>query len=254
MIKNCVFYKLSDEVKEWNINRKEISNSDLVSCLDVANARTKKKLNALIALTQKEKISLEKETNQEYVIDVSTEFRARRFIAAGKIPTPFIPVNYKIWLRKNSSWAISFEAGRKLSSVGISLLSFALTDSPSMFENIKLERDNFINLKDWTLSQKHGISGHIQKISLRNAQYDSIKFKQIILNSPGLEASKLFSGLTDSAQSISELSLITPPIPSTSRQIKCKINHWGGLTIYTPDMMNSELSDLIEIFENQLKI
>jgi hypothetical protein len=78
---------------------------------------------------------------------------------------------------------------------------------------------------------------------------NSVKFKQVVLNSPQLEISKLFNRLLNSAQAIANLSFTTPPLKSTSRSLSCRINHWGCVTIYTPDLLDSELSELISIFE-----
>lgn len=250
MIKNCIIYKYSDEFENsWNVNKDELPKCSLKKCLPKAQGFTKKRIEALTELAKNEKLSLEEETRDNYISTLSTEFRAQRFIAAGDIIPPFVLVNFKIWLRKKTSWVISFDAGRKLSGVGIALLSYATTGNPSSIENIKLEKREFLKFKDWLLSDDHSVPGQIKRITMHDIEHDSIKFKQIVLNSPRLEMSELFNRLLDSASAIANLSFITPPLKSTSRQLSCRINHWGGVTIYTPDLLDSELSELIEIFE-----
>jgi len=58
--------------------------------------------------------------------------------------------------------------------------------------------------------------------------------------------------LLDSASAIANLSFITPSLNSTKRSLSCRINYWGRLTIYTPNLLDSEIGELIEIFEEIL--
>lgn len=250
MIKNCIIYKYTDEIKEnWKVDKRKFGQSTLEKCLLTAEGFTKKRIKALAGLAKNEKLSLGEETKKHYIANLSSEFRAQKFMAAGNLVPPFIPVNFEIWLRKKSSWVISFNAGRKLSGVAMALLSYATTGNPSSIEHIKMEKEDFLKLKDWLLSENHDVPGQIKRITMYNIEYDSVRFKQIVLNSPQLSTSKLFNQLMDSALAISNLSFITPPLQSTSRPLSCKITHWGGITIYTPDLLDSELSELIAIFE-----
>jgi hypothetical protein len=250
MIKNCIIYKYSDEFKDgWDVDKRRFSQSTLGKCLQKAEGFTRRTIESFKELSKNEKLSLEKNTKSHYVANLSCEFRAQKFIAAGEIIPPFIPVNFDIWLRKKSSWVISFDAGRKLSGVAIALLSYATTGNPSSIKHIKLEKGDFLQLKNQLLSEDHEISGQIKRITMHNTKYDSVKFKQIVLSAPQLEESKLFNRLTDSALGISNLSFTTPPIKSTSRSLNCKINRWGGIAIYTPNLLDSEISELITILE-----
>lgn len=250
MIKNCIIYKYSDKFKDiWDVDKKRFRQSTLEKCLQKAEGFTKRTIESFNELSKNEKLSLAKDKKSHYVANLSCEFRAQKFMAAGEIIPPFIPVNFNIWLRKKSSWVISFDAGRKLSGVGIALLSYATTGNPSSIEHIKSEKEDFLKLKNWLLSPSHSIPGQIKRITLHDTEHDSIRFKQIVLNAPQLDRSKLFNRLTDSASAILNLSFITPPIKSTSRSLNCKINHWGGITIYTPNLLDSELSELITVLE-----
>lgn len=249
MIKNCIIFKYSDKFKNnWNITKSRFSQSTLKKSLEEAQGFAKPKIKALIELTRNEKIRLKEEKPDFYVMTFSCDFRTPRLLAAGVSP-PFVPVNFKIWLRKKTSWVIPFDAGRKLSGAAVALLSYATTGNPSSIENIRLEKEDFLRLKDWLLEDSHSIPGQIKRITMHDIEENSIKFKQIVLNSPQLEKSALFNHLLNSASAIANLTFATPPLKSSSRSITCKINYWGCITIYTPELLDSELSELIEIFE-----
>jgi len=249
MIKNCIIYKYSDEFRNaWEMDTNKLSKNTLKKCLQEAQGFSKKKIEALMELTKNERISFKEETQSHYIATFSCEFRVPKFIATGVSP-PFVPVNFNIWLRKKSSWVISLDAGRKLSGVAITLLSHSTIGNPSSIKPIRLEKEDFLSLKDWLLAESHIISGQIKRITMHNIVKDSEKFKQIVLNSSRLETSKLFYRLLSSASAIANLSFTTPVLKSTSRSLSCRINHWGCVTIYTPDLLDSELSELIEIFE-----
>ena len=249
MIKNCIIYKYSDEFKNiWEIDENKLSKSNLKKCLQEAQGFSRKEIKAFIELAKNEKLSLEEYKKNHYIANFSCEFRTPKLIAAGVSP-PFVLVNFKVWLRKKSPWVISFDAGRKLSGAAIALLSYGTTCNSSSIEHIKLEKEDFLSLKNWVLAENHTTPGQIKRITMHDIMENSVKFKQVVLNSPQLEMSKLFNRLLNSAQAIANLSFTTPPLKSTSRSLSCRINHWGCVTIYTPDLLDSELSELISIFE-----
>ena len=250
MIKNCIIFKYSDRFKDnWSIAKSKFFKSSLGKSLEEAQGFAKPKIKALIELTKNEKIRFKEERPNLYVMTFSCEFRTRKLTAAGDVFPPFVPVNFKIWLRKKTSWVIPFDAGRKLSGAAIALLSYATTGNPSSIENIRLEKEDFLKLKGWLLADSHSIPGQIKRITIHDIEENSIKFKQIVLNSPRLEMSTLFNHLLNSASAVANLTFATPPLKSGSRSLTCKINYWGCITIYTPNLLDSELSELIEIFE-----
>ena len=249
MIKNCIIYKFSDEAEDTSkIEEGRFSKSNLGNCLQEASGFARKRIEAFTTLVQNERISLEEETQSHYKVTSSCEFRTPRLIAAGSAP-PFVPVSFKIWLRKGSHFVISFDAGRKLSGAAMALLSYATTGNPSSIEHIKITKENFLKLKGWILADNHPIPGGIRGIAMHDIEEGPIKFKQIVLNSPQLEDSPLFNRLLDSASAIANLAFTTPPLNSTSRSLSCRINYWGGLTIYTPNLLDSEIAELIRVFE-----
>jgi len=245
MIKHCIIYKYGDKfIDKWEISKNSISQSSLELCLKAAKDFTKKRIGALIELARNEKILIEEETQKHYEFTTSCEFQVPKLLASGA--SPFVPVNFKIWLRKNSSVVVTFDAGRKLSGVGTALLSYATTGDPSSIEYIRLEKDAFLRLKDWILSNE---TGQIKRITMHNIEKDEVKFKQIVLSSNQLESSSLFNDLLDKASAIANLSFTTPLLETTSRTLSCRVNYWGVLTIYTPNLLDSELSELIKVLE-----
>jgi len=249
MIKNCIIYRYSDEfVNAGKVDRNSFSDANLQKCLETASGFTRRRVEALMNFVRNEKLSLEEETRSHYVITYSCEFRVPKLIAAGGT-RPFVPVSFKIWLRKHGPFVISFDAGRKLSGGAIALLSHITTGNPSSIEHIKLEKENFLKLKDWILTDSHVARGEIKHISMRDVEGDTIKFKQIVLNAPQLQDSPLFNQFLDSTSAISSLSFATPPLNSTSRSLSCRINYWGSLTLYSPDLLDSEIAELIGVLE-----
>lgn len=245
MIKNCIIYKYGDEfINKWEIVKNSITQSSLESCSKAAKGFTKKRIEALIELAKSEKLLIEEEKQKHHEFTTSCEFKMPKLLASGV--SPFVPVNFKIWLRKDSSVVLTFDAGRKLSGVGTALLSYATTGDPSSIEHIRLEKDDFLRLKDWILSDE---AGQIKRITMHNIEKDEVKFKQIVLSSNRLTFSSLFNDLLDKASAIANLSFTTPLLETTSRPLSCRINYWGGLTIYTPNLLDSELSELIEVLE-----
>ena len=246
MIKNCIIYRYTEKFKnKWEINNDKIEKSKLKDCFEKAVGFPKPKMKALAEIARNEKISLQEEREDYYVFDVLCEFRVPKLLAAGV--SPFVPVNYKIWLRRESSTIIVFDAGRKLAGVGIALLAYATTGDLSSIGYLKLNKPDFIRLKDWLLSNDP--QGQIRRITLQNVEYQGIKFKQIVLSANQLENSNLFSELLNSTQVITNMSFITPPLSASNRTLSCRINYWGGLTIYTPNLLDSEILELIKIFE-----
>lgn len=243
-------FKYSDRFKgNWNIAKSKFSQSTLKKSLEEAQGFAKPRIKALIEIARNEKIRLKEERPDFYVMTFSCDFRTPKLLAAGVSP-PFVPVNFKIWLRKQTSWVIPFDAGRKLSGAAIALLSYTTTGNPSSIENIRLEKEDFLKLKNWLLEHNHSVPGQIKRITMHDIEENTIKFKQIVLNSPQLEKSALFNHLLNSASAIANLTFATPPLKSSSRSLTCKINYWGCVTIYTPELLDSELSELIEIFES----
>jgi len=140
----------------------------------------------------------------------------------------FCSVNYKIWLRKENLTVVTFDAGRRLSGVGIILLAYATAGDPSSIEHLKLDKSDFIELKNWLLTN----DGQIRRITFQKIEHQDMKFKQIVLSAHQLEKFDLFLQLLNSSQVITNMSFLTSPLNVSNRPLCCRINYWGGLTIY----------------------
>lgn len=253
MIKNCVIYQYSNGFeKRRPVNQQFFAGSTLERCVQESEGFRSKRFQAFAELAKNEKISLVGESEDHYVATCSCEFRSRRLVAATETPPPFVPVNFSIWLRKKTPWVVSFDAGRTLSRVAVALISYATTGNPAVIKHIRLEKQDFLRLKDWLLTGKHSTPGQIRRITMHDIEENSLRFKQIVLNSDRLEDSQLFNRLLDLASAISDLTFVTPPTKSTDRSLTCKITYWGCLTLYTTNLLDSEVSELIENLENLL--
>lgn len=250
MIKNCIIYQYSDRLNNRKAVEEALPESTLERCLQNVEGFRQKRIQALTELVKNERLSLDNESKDHYVVTCSCEFRSRRLIAAVDTPPPFVPVNFTIWIRKKTPWAVSFDAGRTLSGAAVTLISYATTGNPSSIKHIKLEKQQFLSLKDWLLAESHSTPGQIRRITMHDIEEDLVRFKQIVLNSGRLEDSQLFNRLLSAASGISDLTFVTPPTKSTNRSLTCKLTYWGCLTLYTPNLLDSEVSELIGNLES----
>lgn len=217
----------------------------LEKCLPYASGFMKKKVEAFLGLVKNERISLDSETESHYTVRFSCEYQMPKLIAAGT-PPPFVPVSVEIWLRKENGIVISFDAGRKLSGSAIALLSYITTEDPSSIEQVRFGKEDFLRLMNWLLANTHPTPGEIKRITMHDIDEGGINFKQIVLNSPHLENSPLFNRLLESASVITNLGFVSPPLSPHSRHFTCRLNYWGALTIYTPNLLESEIFNLMK--------
>ena len=172
MIKNCIIYRYSEKFKDkWEIDKNKIEQSNLKECIEKATGLPKPKIKALTEIARNGKILLEEERDELYVFEVSCEFCVLKLLTAGV--SPFVPINYKIWLRKENSTVVTFDAGRRLSDVGITLLAYATAGDPSSIEHLKLDKSDFIKLKNWLLAN----DGHTRRITFQKIEHKDMKFK-----------------------------------------------------------------------------
>jgi hypothetical protein len=248
VIKNCVIFRYEKSwTKNWVIDEDKVNRANLKNCMTVAQSRQRKRIESLVAMSRKESLSMASTTRKNHVFVSECEYRAPKLLAAGS--SVFVPVSHKIWLRKSGSLVVSFDAGRKLSSIGVTLLSYATTGSVSAISKEQLDKNAFMRIKEWALS---AADGHIKRITLSNVMSDKIRFKQIVLSSSQLESSELFDDLVESSSRVLNMSFTTPKLDASSRSLNCRLTHWGGLTIYTPDILDSEMSELIDVMEREL--
>jgi hypothetical protein len=245
MIKNLIIYRFAESKRITSeFDKEEIKSSTLADCLENAKGRKKPQLKALMQLAKDEQLSLIEKSKEQNVLSLSCQFRVPKLQATGD--RPFVQANYGIWVRKNSPLVVSFDAGRKLSNVGISLLSYSMTSDPGVIENVRFDKDFFLRLKNWATADS---AGSVKGISFNKIDFKGFKFKKIVLNANDLENSKLFNDLFDSAEGVADMSLTSAYLDSAGRQLRFKLNYWGSLTLYTPDPLKSEISELIGAIE-----
>jgi len=251
VIKNCIVYTYpKGKISNYNIDQNNISNSNFSNVLKSAKGTIKPKIKSLIEIAKKESIDLDKEENEHHVISTSCQFKVPKLLAAGI--SPFVDTNYKIWLRKKSNFVVTFDAGRKLSGVGTVLLSNAIFNNPSFIQNIKLEKEHFLKIKNWFLGSEE--PGQLKQMTMNKIDHEGLRFKKITLSADRLETSSIFKMLIEPAMIISNMSFFTPPLKSTKRPLSCKINNWGSITIYTPGLLDNEISELITNLEKILNL
>jgi hypothetical protein len=245
MIRNCVLYKVRSEEPVEKIDSKAIQTVSLRECLKDVEGQAKKRIESLSKITRKEKLGLDEETSSHFKFSLSCEIRARRMVAAGDGLSPFVPVRVEAWLSKKQPYAVTFDAGRQLSSVAVSLMSKSVFGNLSAIENLKLANEAFFSLKDWLVKSDSKKRGEITRVTLQRVQADTAVFKQIVLSAPNLESIRLFKDLFPSAAAVSNMTFATPALRASNRPLLCKLTSWGGITVYTPTPLPSEFAELV---------
>jgi hypothetical protein len=240
MIKNCIIHRIKDGLDLESRQEKRASEISLRDCLEAAAKTKKRRLEALSKNAKNESFSVEGRNGGIHRFSVSCEFKTRKLTASGS--APFVPVKFPVWLRPKERSAVTFDAGRRLSEVGMNLISCGLGGDPSLIEGVKVNNDDFKGLREWVRSSG---DGKIRQVNLKNVTFDDVLYKQIQLTADDLEESGIFPELLESATVVSSMSLVTPKLTSTGRGITCRMNRWGGVSIYTPALLDVEVSELL---------
>lgn len=247
MLKNIIIYRFApDKRDKWIIDDEKIKDSNFVSCLENDTGYNKNRIEDLITNTEDESISLDSQRNVNSRFTVSCMFKSRSMVASGE--APFISVIYEMVLRNNTSFVLCFDCGKKLSKVGVTLLANATTNDPGAIEHIFIDKQKFYAIKDWVLNSS--LPGQVKKVTLRNVEHNYKNYKQIVLSSENLQDSDLFNNMFSSALEISNMSFETPVLRTTGRPITCRVNYWGGLTIYSGGLLDVEVFELMRAIEN----
>ncbi len=236
-------YRYSEESKNsWDINKDAIIESNFEKDLQNADKNAKKKIERLKTYVKNEKISLEEENQRYYLLTFSAEFRLHEQLSTSVTPS-FVPVNFKIWLERESSLVISIGANKIQSQAGIALLSYATTGNPFSIHNVSLEKKNFIKLKKWILSK---IKGQIKGITICDVEYEGGKIGQITLRSNQLENFPLSDNLLNSASKVKNLSFTIPPSTLRRHPLNCRITHTGEVRIDGTALSEHRLLEHVE--------
>ncbi len=248
MIRNCILYSLGSEPKFlWDLERARLQGVTLKDCLKGAKGDFRSRIEALMELSRAEKLSFVSTDKDNTVLSYSCKFRTRKPTAAGDLVPPFVPVEIDLWVNKKTPLVVTFDASRRLSTAATTVLSFAATGSPSAIRPVRIGKDMFIALEEWIISNQHRRPGQIIRATMQNVEAESMRFKQVVLRAAKLESSNIFNRFLESAKGISNLTFATPPLRGSTRSIRSKLNYWGGMTIYSPDVLPSEISELVGI-------
>jgi len=250
MLKNIIIYRYSDkERNNWKVDEDRIKSSNFENCLINDKGYYQKRIENLISKTENESISLDFSGNEYHRFTVSCLYKSGSIQASDE--TPFIPVLFEMILRNESSFILCFDSGKNLSKVGTTLLANATTGNPSAIEHILLNKQNFTDLQNWVLSGS--LPGQIKRMTMHNVEYGYFRYKQIVLRSENLQNSELFKSLYPSTPIVTNMSFSTPLLRASGRSISGRINYWGGLTIYSGGLLESELFELIRVLERILQ-
>jgi len=243
MMKNIVLFNgqnISDI--QSLIDAESIEDVRLKDCLRSSNLSSKPKIEALLEISQNEELFDFEENDNYYSVRLACDFKAPKLLAANG--APYVPVNYPIWIGKNEPWCITQDAGRKLSSVGIALVSYTITSDPLAYMLMRATKVAFQSVIDKVVNPDDG--GQIKRISCENVVVDGTEYKQIILGANQLQDSSLFSKVLSSSAWISSMTFVSPPLVSSDREVVCRLNDWGGLTVYSPDVLDSEVLEVVQ--------
>jgi len=247
MLKNVIIYRFKDEERNnWNIDETKIKESSFEDCLTKENGYNRRKIQGLIENTENESITLDFSGNEYHRFTVSCLYKSGSIQASDE--NPFVPAYYEMILRNNSSFVLCFDSGKYLSKVGITLLANATTDNPQAIEHISINKEKFNDIINWVLSGS--LPGDIRRITMQQVEHGYFRYKQIVLSSNDLQNTDLFKDLYPSSPIITNLSFSTPLLRTSGRSISCRLNYWGGLTIYSGGLLESELFEIITSLEN----
>jgi len=249
MLTNLILYKYSDYNRnKWQIDENTLKNSNLEKCLVMGSGQNVPFIKGLIDNTKNEKISLNFKGTEYSRFSVNCEFKTNVPLGAGG--AVFLTRAYEIVLLNNLSLLFTVNAGKSLSKVGTTLLSYSTTNDPSAIESLALDKNKFTSLKDWIFSGP--LPGQIKKITFNNVSDESVFYKQVVLSAENLQNAKLFTKLWSSASAISNLSFQTPLLRTSNRSLTCRLSYWGALTIYTGGVLESEIFELLRKISNIL--
>lgn len=239
MIRNYVLYEIDGgALEQIDLHTGTKLNTSLDECSKIAVGRMKPTIRSLRELASNEEVIFESKKGDSYEFEVKANFRTRKMQASQM--APMVQTSFRISLYKTMNTVISFDAGRKLSTLGTLLLSYGLGENVTIIRRLKTLKNDFEELSNWIT--KNG--GFVKRITFGDIETRDLKYKQIILRAEHLEESKLFPELISSSKAISNITFTTPLLKSTGRSLTCRLNEWGGLTVYTKDPLEHEIVEI----------
>ncbi len=251
MIRNCITYRFEKGTARSSDLAPKLRAISLSGLLPSASAPERRRLEDFATYSRKERITPRTGTRGFSLFEFACEARVRRLTASGEVEMPFVPARFQVWLGKKIPWVVVFDAGRKLSAVANAMLGAAAADDTTSIKPVKLPKQVFEGLKDWTQSASSGQPGSISRVTLENVSSGKANFQQVVLRAAGLETSPIFRDFFGAALNVSNMTFVTPKLRAASRSINCKISYWGGITLYTADVLDAEIEELLGALDEQ---
>ena len=239
MLRNLIFHKIDST--NLRFDKEIIETINLEMCLTKSSGRNQTLIKGLIDKTKDEKLSLINVGENNTRFNLTCEYQTSVPLAAGL--KPFVPIAYDIALRNLSNYVISYDIGRTISRIGTTLIGFALCDNPGAVNPVSLDKNDFLTVINWVTQSS--LVGQVKSVSMKDTRYQNSQYRRVSLSSDYLEKSDLFNSLLDSTLFVSSLGFVTPDLQSTGRSLSCRLSHWGGLVIYSRELLESELLELI---------
>lgn len=251
MIRNCIAYRF-DKVSWPTKNLKPtLKGLTLSSITQLAPKADRRRLEGLTSFCRGERLTQLEGSRDFLLFEFKAEVEAPRLTASGQAEMPYVPAKFEVWVGRKAPWVLTFDAGRRLSSLATSLLGFALTESAASIRPVKLPKKVFEGIKDWATSGAVNGKGAISRVTLEGVQSGRASFKQIVLRADGLESSPVFHDFFEAANAVSNMTFFSPELKVTSRSICCKLSFWGGITLYSSQVLNSEIEELVRAIDDR---
>jgi hypothetical protein len=213
--------------------------------LSEATGPAKKRLKDLTEYCRKGRLIPKDGIRDFHVAEFQGEARVRRLSASGNVEMPFVPANFSVWLGKRTPWVVVFDAGRRLAAAANAILGDAVSSDATAVKSVSLAKPVFAGLKRWAASRSEGAAGSILRATLQSVTSGRASFRQVVLRAESLESSPIFNDFFASAQTVSNMTFSTPKLTSASRSVCCKLSYWGSITLYTPEVLDSEIEELL---------
>jgi len=246
MLNSIILHKIDSN--NLRFEKEIIETVNLEMCLTKSSGRNETLIRGLIDKTKDEKLSLINVGENNTRFNLTCEYQTSVPLAAGM--KPFVPITHDIVLRNKSNYVISYNIGRKISRISTTLIGFALCDNPGTVNPISLDKNDFLNVINWITQSP--LEGQIKSVSVKDTRYQNSQYRHASLSSNYLEESQLFNDLLDSTPFVASLGFETPEIRSTGRSLSCRLSHWGGLVIYSRELLDVEILELIHEIERLL--
>jgi hypothetical protein len=231
--------------------RPKLTSLSIASIAREAPKSERRHLEGLAAYCRKERLSQEEGSRDFLLFKFEAEVRAPRLTASGDTEMPYVPAEFRVWVGKKVPWVLTFDAGRRLSSVATSLLGYAISQRATSIRPVKFPKKVFEGVKDWALEGSVNGKGAISRVTLEGVESGRASFRQVVLRANGLESSPVFHDFFGSANAVSNMTFFTPKLRSASRRICCKLSSWGGITLYTPQTLDSEIEELVRAIDER---